>query len=185
MRSLALLLLLCLVQLWSQRSLLRIPQLAAATPCSAGVVAALACALMHPQVYRRHRQPIVAALRVLLGVSTLLAGSSMELLASASQPAQGRPLLQALPHFFLLLAWESGALLLGQVRALLGLQASRFAPASCCFTSTVCCTAWLLPVRLGGHNACRRPSTPHAAHPLPPRSCPAARSALPIRLPGA
>lgn len=168
-RSLALLLLLCLVQLWSQRSLLRIPQLAAATACSAGVVAALACALMHPQVYRRHRQPIVAALRVLLGVSTLLAGSSMELLASAAQPAQGRPLPQALPHFVLLLAWDSGALLLGQVRALLGLQASGFARASCCFASNDCCTAPLLPVRLGCQNACQRSTTPHT--PLMP-GCP-------------
>lgn len=116
-RSLALLLLLSLAQLWSQRGLLRIPQLAAATAGSAAVVAALVCALTRPDAYRRRRQSIVAALRILLGIGALWGGSSLELLAAATQPAAGRPLLQALPHFLLLLAWESGTLLLAQVRA--------------------------------------------------------------------
>lgn len=146
-RSLALLLLLTLVQLWSQRGLLRIPQLAAATACSGAVVAALACALTQPTVYRRRRQPIVAALRLLLAVSTLLSGSSLELFASAAAPAHAQTLLQALPHFLLLLAWESGALLLGQVRT-----CSRLAAHHCSKlaapTSRTRCAVQVLPACL-------------------------------------
>ena len=116
MRSLAFLLLLSLVQLWSQHRLVSARQLAAAAACCCAVAAALVWALLQPEAYRRRRQRVLAALRVLLGVPTLLAGGASLQLLEASGVAPGLSPFQAAIHFVLLLAWESGVLMLAQVR---------------------------------------------------------------------
>lgn len=86
-------------------------QLAGMVGSTAVLGGALYLRMLRPDTYRRRRTAIVAALRLLCAGKLLLSPGLH--LFEEPQPQAG--LLAAAPHFMLLLAWQSGLLLLGQV----------------------------------------------------------------------
>lgn len=79
---------------------------------AAALLGVLLWAALRSESYRRYRTAITAAVR-LVCAAKVLAAESFRLFDGAPE---GASLSKAAPHFVMLLAWESGALLLSQVR---------------------------------------------------------------------
>lgn len=140
---------------------------------TAGLLALVAWAAARPESYRRGRTGVVAAVRLLCAAKLLVSSSdSFAAPASGAEAAPSASLRMAALHFVLLLAWESGALLLSQVRARAhNASGSGCAVLGCSWISgwrvrsnhavassaTPTCTAnVLLPCRWHGRWSCRR-----------------------------
>lgn len=136
--------LLLLVSSLQLQSTLHPGQIVASAALAAALGAALGWAILAPASYRRHRTSVVAALR-LLCAAKLMVGGTLPVL-EAETGAQGTRLEVAL-GFVLLLLWESGLILLTQVRARALLL--RWARNACC-PGNSCSTAPLA----GASDAC-------------------------------